>query len=112
MQNLLSNAFKFTSKRMEPRIEVGAVDGAQAPTFYVRDNGAGFDMAFADKLFDPFQRLHPAADFSGSGVGLAIAARIIARHGGHIWAEGEPDRGATFYFTVGSEGEERRNEPL
>jgi PAS domain S-box-containing protein len=113
MQNLLSNAFKFTSKRIDPRIEVGAVDGgAQAPTFYVRDNGAGFDMAYADKLFDPFQRLHPAADFSGSGVGLAIAARIIARHGGHIWAEGEPDRGATFYFTVGSEREERRNELL
>jgi PAS domain S-box-containing protein len=103
MQNLLSNAFKFTSKRPAPRIEVGSVgaaEGAQAPVFYVRDNGAGFDMAHADKLFDPFQRLHTRADFSGSGVGLAIVARVIARHGGHIWAEGEPDRGATFYFTV------------
>jgi PAS domain S-box-containing protein len=109
MQNLLSNAFKFTSKRFEPRIEVGAVEGTPAPTFYVKDNGAGFDMAYADKLFDPFQRLHTAADFSGSGVGMAIVARIIARHGGHIWAEGEPNRGATFYFTVTPERAERRS---
>jgi PAS domain S-box-containing protein len=110
MQNLLSNAFKFTSKRPDPRIEVGAADGAEAPAFYVRDNGAGFDMAYADKLFDPFQRLHAATDFSGSGVGLAIVARIIARHGGHLWAEGEPGRGAIFYFTVAPEQQERRSE--
>lgn len=100
MQNLLSNACKFTSKRAGARIEVGAVENEPIPTFYVRDNGAGFDMVYAGKLFDPFQRLHAASDFSGSGVGLAIVARIIARHGGHIWAEGEPDRGATFYFTL------------
>jgi PAS domain S-box-containing protein len=108
MQNLLSNAFKFTSKRACPRIEVGAADSGEAPAFYVKDNGAGFDMAYADKLFDPFQRLHTTADFSGSGVGLAIVARIIARHGGRIWAEGERDRGATFYFTVAPQRAERR----
>ncbi|HEU5160992.1 MAG TPA: ATP-binding protein [Streptosporangiaceae bacterium] len=107
MQNLLSNAYKFTSKREDARIEVGSVENAPNATFYVRDNGAGFDMVYADKLFDPFQRLHSASDFSGSGVGLAIVARVIARHGGRIWAESEPDRGATFYFTVSPEREER-----
>jgi PAS domain S-box-containing protein len=100
MQNLLSNACKFTSKRIDARIEVGSVESGPEQVFYVRDNGAGFDMAQAHKLFDPFQRLHPADEFSGSGVGLAIVARIVSRHGGRVWAEGEPGQGATFSFTV------------
>jgi PAS domain S-box-containing protein len=101
LQNLLSNAWKFTSKRPDGRIEVGSADRDGLPAFYVRDNGAGFDMAHAEKLFVPFQRLHSAADFEGNGVGLAIVARILNRHGGRAWAEGEPGRGATFFFVLG-----------
>jgi len=97
LENLLRNAWKFTSKRAAARIELGAVAGA----FFVRDNGAGFDPARADKLFAPFHRLHAAADFDGTGVGLATAQRIVHRHGGRIWADAAPDRGATFYFTLG-----------
>lgn len=99
-QNLIGNAWKFTSKTGQPRIEIGQSNGGALATLYIRDNGAGFDMAYEQKLFKPFQRLHAAADFDGSGVGLATVARIIDRHGGRIWAEGKPNEGAVFYFTL------------
>jgi signal transduction histidine kinase len=97
--NLLGNAWKFTSRAEQPRIEVGALPGAE-PAFFVRDNGAGFDMAYAKKLFAPFQRLHDAREFEGTGIGLATSQRAIARHHGRIWAEGVAGKGATFFFTV------------
>jgi light-regulated signal transduction histidine kinase (bacteriophytochrome) len=100
LENLLGNAWKFTSKRNRARIEFGcAIVGGQ-PAYFVRDNGAGFDMSYADRLFAPFQRVHTADEFEGSGIGLATVQRIIRRHGGRIWAEGVEDRGATFYFTL------------
>jgi signal transduction histidine kinase len=102
MENLLDNAWKFTSGTPRARIEVGARDEAGEQTFFVRDNGAGFDMARADKLFVPFQRLHTASEFPGTGIGLATAQRIVHRHGGRIRAEGAVGRGATVWFTLGS----------
>ena len=99
-QNLIGNAWKFTSKTSEARIEIGQSSGGSLATLFIRDNGAGFDMAYEQKLFKPFQRLHGSADFDGSGVGLATVARIIDRHGGRIWAEGKPNEGAVFYFTL------------
>jgi PAS domain S-box-containing protein len=100
LHNLISNAWKFTSKQARGSIHVGSAEEDGEDVFFVRDNGAGFDPRYADKLFVPFQRLHTADDFPGSGVGLAIVARIVNRHGGRAWAEGEPDGGATFFFTV------------
>lgn len=100
LENLLGNAWKFTSRQAAPRIEVGETVGASGePVFFIRDNGAGFDMAGAGQLFTPFQRLHASSDFEGTGIGLAIVQRIIHRHGGRIWAEAEPGEGATFFFT-------------
>lgn len=100
IDNLLDNAWKFTSKARSARIEVGAAQINGARAFFVRDNGAGFDMALANKLFAPFQRLHAVREFAGTGIGLATAQRIIHRHGGRIWADGRVDHGATFYFTL------------
>lgn len=98
--NLLSNALKFTRKRDQAHIEIGCTEEDSTLTYYVRDNGTGFDMRYADKLFGVFQRLHSAEDFDGTGVGLAIVQRIVRRHGGHIWAQAAPDEGATFYFSL------------
>jgi light-regulated signal transduction histidine kinase (bacteriophytochrome) len=102
MDNLLGNAWKYTGPQAQPRIAVGVQAGGAEPVYFVRDNGVGFDMAYAEKLFTPFQRLHAPAQFPGSGIGLVIAQRIIARHGGRIWAEAAPDQGAAFYFTLSS----------
>jgi len=103
LENLLGNAWKFTAGREPARIEFGALRGARPTVYFVRDNGAGFDMAYADKLFKPFSRLHGQQEFSGVGIGLVTVERIVQRHGGRIWAEGELDRGATFYFTLAPE---------
>jgi signal transduction histidine kinase len=100
LQNLLRNAWKFTGRREHPRIEFGCTQSGPATVFFVRDNGAGFDQRLADRLFKPFQRLHAASDFPGTGIGLATVRRIIGRHGGEVWAEGGLDQGATFYFTL------------
>jgi signal transduction histidine kinase len=98
--NLIANSWKFTSRTEQARIEIGQTTSGAMATLFVRDNGAGFDMAYQQKLFKPFQRLHGAAEFDGSGVGLATVARIVDRHGGRIWAEAKPKEGAVFYFTL------------
>jgi light-regulated signal transduction histidine kinase (bacteriophytochrome) len=98
---LLENAWKFTRRNADPIVEVGVVSRAGVRTFFVRDNGVGFDMAKAERLFAPFQRLHAESEFPGTGIGLATAHRIVKRHGGTIWTEAKPGDGATFYFTLG-----------
>lgn len=100
LDNLIGNAWKFTAKAVRPEIAVGADRCGQETTYFVRDNGAGFDMQYADKLFQPFQRLHREADFPGTGIGLATVHRIVERHGGRVWAEGAVGRGATVFFTL------------
>lgn len=100
--NLLSNALKYTAKREKAIIDVGCSAVGGIDTFFVRDNGAGFDMRHAGRLFEPFKRLHRADEYTGTGVGLAIVHRIVSRHGGRVWAEAAVDQGATFYFTLGT----------
>ena len=101
LDNLLGNAWKFTGQQPEAQVEFGTETGEAGPVYYVRDNGAGFDMAYADKLFGAFQRLHAQEEFPGTGIGLSIVQRIIHRHGGKIWAESQEGAGAIFYFTLG-----------
>jgi light-regulated signal transduction histidine kinase (bacteriophytochrome) len=100
LENLLGNSWKFTSKREDALIEVGVQNETGEPTYFIRDNGAGFNMAYADKLFGAFQRLHRPSEYPGTGIGLATVQRIISRHGGRIWAESSVGSGATFFFTL------------
>jgi light-regulated signal transduction histidine kinase (bacteriophytochrome) len=114
IENLLSNAWRFTSRRAEALIEVGMTSHQGEPTYFIRDNGAGFNSAYASKLFGAFQRLHSEAEFQGTGIGLATVSRIVNKHGGRIWATSEVDRGATFFFTLGPQNlaaQTRRAEP-
>jgi signal transduction histidine kinase len=108
LDNLLSNAWKFSAKRPDSRIEMGCRSDGDTPIYFIRDNGAGFDSDHAQGLFEPFHRLHRQKDFEGTGIGLATVQRIISRHGGRIWAESKPREGATFFFTLPSGQEETR----
>lgn len=106
LRNLLDNAWKFTAHEDRARIEFGTARTAAGPAYFVKDNGTGFDMAYADKLFQPFQRLHAMREFPGTGIGLATVKRIIERHGGRVWIEARPGQGATVYFTLVNPPEE------
>ena len=108
MTNLIHNAWKFTQNNPNPKIEFGFSNSKDEIIYFIKDNGAGFDMAYADKLFGAFQRLHPRAEYEGTGIGLATVARIIHRHQGEIWADSEVGKGATFYFTL-TESEQEEN---
>lgn len=110
LENLLGNAWKFSSNSPEPRVRFGERTIEGEAVYFVEDNGAGFDPAYADRLFGPFQRLHTASEYPGSGIGLATVQRIINRHGGRVWADGEVGRGATFYFTTVPAGEPGKGE--
>lgn len=100
VDHLLGNAWKFTAKTAQPRVEFGAQEHPEGTVFFVRDNGVGFNMEYAGRLFTPFQRLHTETEFPGTGIGLAVVRRIVERHGGRVWAEAAVDRGATIFFTV------------
>lgn len=104
LENLLRNAWKFTSQREDTRIEFGVTQRDSRTVYFVRDNGVGFDMQFARRIFEPFQRVHAEQQFRGTGVGLSIVQRVIGRHGGEVWAEGQVGEGATFYFMLGTQG--------
>ena len=99
LQNLIDNAWKFTRNVEKPKIEIGRLNKNNTTVYHVRDNGVGFDMQYKDKIFMPFQRIH-SDEFEGTGIGLATVQRIVQRHGGQVWAEANPDNGATFYFTL------------
>jgi light-regulated signal transduction histidine kinase (bacteriophytochrome) len=101
LEQLIGNAWKFSAKAGRPRIEFGSRRNDGKEIYYVKDNGAGFDRAKADRLFKPFSKLHSAREFPGNGIGLAIVKRAVERHGGRVWAEGEAGKGATFYFSLG-----------
>jgi light-regulated signal transduction histidine kinase (bacteriophytochrome) len=100
LENLLGNAWKFTGKIPHARIEFGVTKNGDKQAYFVKDNGAGFDMTYADRLFGAFQRLHDTTEFPGTGIGLATVQRIINRHGGTIWSKGDVGKGATFFFTL------------
>jgi light-regulated signal transduction histidine kinase (bacteriophytochrome) len=100
LENLIGNSWKYSSRHTSARIEFGATEKDGKTVYFVRDDGAGFDPAYADKLFSPFQRLHAASEFEGNGIGLATIQRIVRKHGGSVWAEGQVEKGATFYFTL------------
>lgn len=110
LSNLIGNAWKYTSKTPDPSIEIGIVKVDNCDVCFVKDNRAGFNMRYKDRLFVPFQRLHSDKEFSGTGIGLATVQRIIYRHGGTVWGEAAPGKGATFYYTIGKQMIQQMNE--